>query len=297
MTTEQLVREALHAKAAQVRPEQVDMPFPVPARARRPVRTGLAMAVAAAVATVLIVTWAVAAHPAGTRQQAATSGGTGGVTTSVAGRIVSSPFDLPRGWMGMSVSVTDRYASWCVTNARPGSDRCDGLMVYQAAIGHTVPLDDALVPACDTASTTQKLVTAVTIDDRPASLVTQQCRRTDPTWLVWRTGDGAFAMVAEKGSAAADAAARILPGVHLPGTGPVPASETVSDAPVPSTLTCPTVSRDHSSRVTATTGTAGPTGRIAGTAGSAGQIASTAGSAAPVPSTGPAPADEGCPAG
>lgn len=273
MTTEQLVRDALHAKAAEVRPEQVDMPFPAPPRARRPVRAGLAVVVAAAVAAVVITTWAIAARSAGIRQQSAVGSG-GTATASAAGRIVSPPFQVPVGWTGVTAAITDQYTSWCVTDSAAGADRCPGVTVYLAAAGRTVPPETALLPACDSATTTQQRPTVV--DRRAASMFTRQCTPTEPTWVAWRTADGTFAVVAEKDGPAYTTAAEILSGVHLPGAPP-PAAGTVSSAPpVPSTSTCPP----------------GLWGRF-GMATNAG----VAGSTAPVPSTDSRRAGDGCPAG
>lgn len=280
MTTEQLVREVLQAKAAEVRPEQVDMPFPVAVRVRRPVRAGLAVVVAAAVAAILVATWVIAAPSGDTRQRAAAagSGSSGPASTTAAGRVGSAPFQVPVGWSGVTASATDRYTAWCVADKDAGSDPCPGVMVYVAAVGRTVPLDDALVPACDAASTVQKLVTPVTVDGRPGSMVSQQCTPTDPAWLVWRTSDGALAVVAEKGKAANTAAAEILSGgVQLPGTPPAVASGTVSsDPPVASTSTCPPTPRERPAMVT-----------------NFGAAESTA----PIAVTESGPADDGCPAG
>ncbi len=286
-TTEERVRVALHAKAAQVRPEQVDMPLPAVAPSRRRPHTALTLVAAVAVSTVLIAIWAIAAPTRGTGQQAASSGagtsrgtdaGTGaGAATSAP--IGSPPFQVPIGWSAARRFVTDGYRSWCVTDRGTGSDRCPGVTVYLASAGHALPLDDALVPACDAARPAQQRITPVTIDRRAASMISMQCTTTDPVWAIWRTGDGALAVVAEKGGAAYTTASQILADIHLPGAAPAAstaasAAPWSSDQPVPSTSSCPM-----------------PTRRPPPVADSPG----AAGTAPPIPSTEPAAADDDCP--
>lgn len=290
MDTEQLVRQALRAKAEEISPEQVDVRYPDLTRAGRPsvARWALVAATAAAVAALLVASWVAAPSSTGGGAQVAAAGTNSTAATTppappptttppAAPATVAAPFPAPWGWSMVTTRSAGAYTSWCVTRAGTGTDNpCSGAMVYLASGSARVPVDDALVPACNAVTTNRKLVTPATIDGRTASLVTQQCTQTDPTWLIWRTTDGVFAAVAQKGSDAAHLIAGSLADVRLPGPSPASTPAAVSTIqPEPSTSTCPPAPRQ-------------PPPVIA-------SLPSAAGTTQPIPTTEHAAADDGCP--